>query len=178
MNGQAAATMFGAFVEPTTLHIQRLLPGPVERVWAYLVDGELRRKWLAGGPLDARAGGAFSFVWRNDDLTRPPGTRPEGVPEEITMDGQVLAIDAPHRLEISWGDSGGSVLFELDRRGERVMLTIVHRRLAERGSQLNIGAGWHMHLDIMAAVLAGDRPPSFWDGWGRLRAAYEQHLPA
>ena len=34
---------------PNTVRIQRLLPGPMERVWAYLTDSELRRQWLAAG---------------------------------------------------------------------------------------------------------------------------------
>ena len=40
---------YGALIEPATVKIQRLLPGPIERVWAYLTDGDLRRKWLAAG---------------------------------------------------------------------------------------------------------------------------------
>ena len=43
MNGSSAPDAYGELVEPTTLRIQRLLPGPVERIWAYLVDGEKRR---------------------------------------------------------------------------------------------------------------------------------------
>lgn len=178
MNDSVPISAFGAMTTPTTLKIQRLLTGPKERVWSYLTDGELRRKWLAAGSLEARAGGDFTFVWRNDDLTYPPGKRPEGASEEITMRGQVLAIDPPRSLEISWGEQGGSVLFELEPRGQNVLLTITHRRLEDRALRTMIGAGWHMHLDIMAAVLAGQKPPSFWDGWGALREEYDRTLPA
>ena len=38
---------YGVLTEPATLKIQRLLPGPIERVWAYLTESELRRQWLA-----------------------------------------------------------------------------------------------------------------------------------
>jgi uncharacterized protein YndB with AHSA1/START domain len=31
---------YGEMIEPTTLKIQRLLPGPIERIWAYLTDSE------------------------------------------------------------------------------------------------------------------------------------------
>src|SRR5262249_41272244 len=31
---------YGVLTEPATLKIQRLLPGPIERVWAYLTKGE------------------------------------------------------------------------------------------------------------------------------------------
>ena len=38
--------------DATTLHLDRLLPGPIDRVWSFLVDGELRARWLAGGPIE------------------------------------------------------------------------------------------------------------------------------
>ena len=69
---------YGTLTEPATLTLQRLLPGPIERVWAYLTDGELRRKWLAAGTMELTAGAPFELVWRNDELTDPPGTRPDG----------------------------------------------------------------------------------------------------
>lgn len=43
---------YGRLVESTTLKIERLLPGPIERVWAYLTQSELRR----GGWRPARCG--------------------------------------------------------------------------------------------------------------------------
>ena len=49
MNERATASAYGELIEPTTLKIQRLLPGPIERIWAYLTDSDLRRKWLAAG---------------------------------------------------------------------------------------------------------------------------------
>ena len=42
-----APDAYGVLTEPATLKIQRLLPGPIERVWAYLVESDLRRQWLA-----------------------------------------------------------------------------------------------------------------------------------
>lgn len=42
---------YGRLVEPTTLKIERLLPGPIDRVWAYLTQSELRRRWLASGEM-------------------------------------------------------------------------------------------------------------------------------
>lgn len=44
--------LYGVLTEPATLKIQRLLPGPVERIWAYLTESELRRQWLAAGPME------------------------------------------------------------------------------------------------------------------------------
>ena len=40
---------YGARIEPATVRIKRRLPGPVERVWAFLTESDLRRRWLAAG---------------------------------------------------------------------------------------------------------------------------------
>jgi uncharacterized protein YndB with AHSA1/START domain len=163
--------------EPTTLKIQRLLPGPIERVWAYLTDGELRRKWLASGVMEMKVGAPFELVWRNAELTDPPGQRPAGFAEEHRMQSRILALDPPRLLAISWG-SASEVSFELEPRGERVLLTVIHRRVPDRATLLNVSAGWHMHLDILVAVAEGKSPAPFWDGWSRLKAEYERRLPA
>src|SRR5690554_1485902 len=76
---------YGSLIEPATLKIQRLLPGPIDRVWAYLTDGDLRRQWLAAGAMNKKPGTSFEFVWRNDELTDPPGQRPAHMPEEHRM---------------------------------------------------------------------------------------------
>jgi len=49
---------YGTLIGPNTLQMKRLLPGPIERVWDYLVVSELRRQWLASGD-DGRGGSAF-----------------------------------------------------------------------------------------------------------------------
>jgi uncharacterized protein YndB with AHSA1/START domain len=43
---------YGTIIAPNTIRFERLLPGPIERVWAYLTDPEKRAKWLASGPMD------------------------------------------------------------------------------------------------------------------------------
>jgi len=65
MTDLATPNAYGALTEPATLTIERLLPGPIERVWAYLTESELRRKWLAAGPMEMKVGAPFEFVWRN-----------------------------------------------------------------------------------------------------------------
>ena len=56
MNERAILDAHGVLIEPATLKIQRLLPGPIERVWAYLTESELRRKWLAAGEMEMKVG--------------------------------------------------------------------------------------------------------------------------
>ena len=76
MNELAPLDAYGVLTEPTTLKIQRLLPGSIERVWAYLTDSDLRRQWLAAGEMEMKAGAPFEFLWRNDEFTNTPGQRP------------------------------------------------------------------------------------------------------
>ena len=168
---------YGELIEPTTLRIQRLLPGPIERIWAYLTDSNLRSKWLAAGQMEMKVGAPVELVWRNDELNDPPGKRPEGFPEEHRMQSRITELDPPRKLAISWGSSGG-VSFELVPQGDEVLLTLIHRRLPDRATMLNVSAGWHMHLDVLVARASGSEPAPFWEGWSRLRDEYDRRLPA
>jgi uncharacterized protein YndB with AHSA1/START domain len=168
---------YGELTEPTTLKIQRLLPGPIERVWAYLTESERRRQWLAAGEMEMKVGAAFEFVWRNDELSNPPGERPPGFPEEQRMQCQITALDPYRKLTFTWQGSG-DVSFELEPKGEQVLLTVIHRRLPDRKTLLMVAAGWHMHLDILVARATDKAPAPFWDGWSRLQRDYDQRIPA
>jgi uncharacterized protein YndB with AHSA1/START domain len=176
MTATKTKSAYGVLTEPTTLKIQRRLPGPIERVWAYLTDGKLRRKWLASGDMELKVGAPFEFVWRNAELTNPPGKRPEGFGEEHRMKARILALDPPHSLTISWGEQS-EVQFELSHDGDEVMLSVIHRRLPDRNTMLMVGAGWHMHLDVLVASLSGTQTEPYWDGWVRLKSEYDQLLP-
>jgi uncharacterized protein YndB with AHSA1/START domain len=177
MNELATLDAYGVLTEPATLKIQRLLPGPVERVWAYLTESELRRQWLAAGEMEMNVGAPVELVWRNDELTNPPGQRPTGFSEEQQMQSRITELDPLRKLAIAW-QGGGDVSFELEPRGSEVLLTVIHRRLPDRATTLMIGAGWHMHLDILAARATGKEPEPFWDGWSRLRKEYDRRVPA
>jgi uncharacterized protein YndB with AHSA1/START domain len=167
---------YGQLDGPETLTIQRLLPGPIERVWAYLTESDLRRLWLASGDMVLEAGAPFRLVWRNDELTDPPGARPGEFGEELSMESRIIACSPPHELAFTWGD--GDVTMTLAAQGGKVLLTVVHRRIAARPSRLMIGAGWHAHLDILGARLAGVTPPApYWDSWTRLRGEYDRRFP-
>ena len=176
MTERATPAAHGALTEPATLTIQRLLPGPVERVWAYLTESDLRRQWLAAGEMEMRIGAPFELVWRNDELTNPPGQRPTGFPDERRMQSRIVDLDSPRKLVIAWKGSG-DVSFELEPKGSEVLLTMTHRRLPDRATSLNVGAGWHMHLDILVARVTGQDPEPFWDGWSRLRNDYDRRIP-
>jgi uncharacterized protein YndB with AHSA1/START domain len=168
---------YGVLTEPATVKIQRLLPGPIERVWAYLTESELRRKWLAAGEMKMELGAPFELVWRNDELTNPPGERPPGFGGEHRMQSRITELDPPRKLAIAWQGSG-DVSFELEPKGNDVLLTVIHRHLPDRSTLLMVSAGWHMHLDILVARTSRKEPAPFWDGWSRLKKEYDRRLPA
>jgi uncharacterized protein YndB with AHSA1/START domain len=177
VNDHATANAYGVLTEPATLKIERLLPGPIERVWAYLTESDRRRQWLAAGEMEMKVGAPFELVWRNDELMDPPGQRPPGHSEEHRMQSRILALDPPRKLAFSFGTSG-EVSFELEPKGKEVLLTVVHRRLPDRATMLKVSAGWHMHLDVLVARARGEEPAPFWDGWSRLRDEYDTRLSA
>jgi len=173
----ATPDAYGALIEPATVKIQRLLPGPVERVWAYLTESDLRRRWLAAGEMTFKVGAPFELVWRNDELTDPPGERPADKAVEHRAKARITELDPPRRLGILW-EGTGEVSFDLEPQGDKVLLTLVHRRLPDQKTVLGVSAGWHAHLDVLAARLTGAAPEPFWDRLNRLRAEYEKRLPS
>ena len=177
MNPSASSSAYGVLTEPTTLMIQRVLPGPIDRVWAYLTESELRSQWLARGTMEMKVGAAFELVWRNDELSNPPSQRPTGFPEESRMPSRITELDPPRKITFTRMD-GGDVLFELTPKGTDVLLTVTHRRLADRKNTLMFGAGWHMHLDTLVARATSGAPAPFWEGWARLHQEYDRRMPA
>ena len=168
---------WGVLSEPATLTIRRVLPGPIERVWTYLTDSDLRRQWLAAGGMELAVGAPFELVWRNDELTDPPGERPAGFGAEHRMQSRITECEPPRRLSFAWQNSGDVTIALDDLVDGQVLLTLTHRRLPD-GARLNIAAGWHAHLDVLVASATGTKKVPFWDGWKRLRDVYERRLAA
>ncbi len=177
MNDLSTIDAYGVLAEPTTLRIQRLLPGPIERVWAYLTDSDLRRRWLASGDMPSQVGAPFALTWRNDELTGPSSARPDEMSEEFTMESAITEFDPPHRIGFTWDGTGG-VTIDLEPRGGRVLLTLVHQRVAKRSMLVGVSAGWHAHLDVLEAIAEGRTPAPFWENWQALRPEYEARTPA
>ena len=153
MDSRTTPDAWGELIEPTTLKIQRLLPGPVERIWAYLTDSELRRKWLAAGEMEMKTGAPFELVWRNSELNDPPERAaggllrraPDAEPDHRTRSAAqaFIRMEQQRRRYVRTG-----------AEGRKVLLTVTHRRLPDRSTMLKVSAGWHMHLDVLVARAA------------------------
>lgn len=167
---------FGIVTAPMTLTIQRHLSARPERVWQWLTDSDLRRRWLAAGDMVQQPGAAFELVWRNDELTDPPGTRPEGSDTEHRATCTLTEIDPPRRLAWDW-PGVGRVTVTLESAGDRTLLTLVHRQTPNLSTLRSVSSGWHVHLDLLGQRIEGREPEvPFWDGWRRLRDAYARRI--
>lgn len=128
-----------------TTHITRRIDAPAHQVFDAWLDASKLRAWMFtppwGGALrirvDARVGGAFSFVERLDG-------------EDREIRGEYFEIVRPRRLACTWTASG-----------EEQRVTVEVRQLA-RGCELRVThvaaqdatATWTRRLDSLAQALA------------------------
>src|SRR5690606_2035593 len=99
---------------------ERDLPGPIEKVWAYLTESDLSQTWLARGERDLTTGGKVELTWENDVLPVSDTPTPEkyGHKKVDTMPGKVVDCAPPPLLSFTWGWPEGSlVTFELMPKG-------------------------------------------------------------
>lgn len=161
-----------------TVRFERLLPGPIERVWSYLTDSEKRGQWLATGVMEQRVGSEFQLRFHHVDLSLtplPPPERFKTYADGTTSTHRVLVCEPPRQLAITWGglDDPSEVTFDLAPTGEQVRLTVTHRRL-KPADIAGVSGGWHTHLDVLADRLDGHLPQPFWPVFSHLLARYER----
>lgn len=174
---------YGTLIAPNTIRFERLLPGPIERVWAYLTDPEKRSKWLAGGAMDGRVGGDVKLWFHHASLDCQPDVTPERYKQYeggSEMQGRVTRWEPPHALAYSWSEAApgrvSEVLFELSEQGKDVRLVLTHMRLPDHKELLGVAGGWHTHLDILVEHLHGRIAPGFWTAHGMVDVEYAKRL--
>jgi uncharacterized protein YndB with AHSA1/START domain len=179
---EQAMNEFGVVTAARTIRFQRVLPGPIERVWAYLTESDKRSRWLAAGPMELSVGGRVELTFHHADFSTEAApaperfSKPEGGP---TVQGRVTRCEPPRLLSYTWDGGSGDpseVTFELSARGEDVLLVLTHRSLG-RKAMGSVGPGWHAHLGVLAEHLAGRTPRPFWPVFTALEEEYRRRLP-
>jgi uncharacterized protein YndB with AHSA1/START domain len=127
--------------------------------------------------MNLEAGAPFTLTLRNSEFTDPPEAAPPGYPAAHSMASRITEIDPPRKISFTWYERG-NVTFQLEPRGERVLLTVIHRGIPSRDVLLKVGPGWHSHLDVLVARATGTAPQPFWEKFQRLQMEYEHRLPA
>jgi uncharacterized protein YndB with AHSA1/START domain len=169
---------YGVVTEARTIRMERLLPGPIERVWDYLTDSTKRGKWFASGKMDLRPGGSIEFFFNHADLSaeKTPPAKHKNKASGVSMSGTVTAVDPPRLLSFTFG-SAGEVTFELTPKGKDVLLVLTHRQLKDRDMMVGVSSGWHSYLAILIDVLNGDEPRPFWTTVTKMESEYERRIP-
>jgi len=170
---------YGEVIEPNTIRFERLLPEPIDRVWAYLTESDKRAQWLASGEMEPRAGGSVTLHFEQALLSKEKAPPPQGCEKACDSQNQVTVWDPPRSLGLTWGpaEEPSEVIFELTPQQDKVLLVLTHRRLVDRKTRLGVAAGWHSHLAVLADRLNGREPQPFWTTFTALSEEYEKQLP-
>jgi uncharacterized protein YndB with AHSA1/START domain len=121
----------------TAVRLERQLADPPKVVWQALTDREQLRAWF---PCDVIVEGGSWRVGATLTFTFPPEVI------EMTLTGEVLAVDEPTLLSFTWGDE--TLRFELDARDGGTRLVLIDE-LAPSSAARN-AAGWDVCLDRLA----------------------------
>ncbi len=171
---------FGTYPTPNSLHLERILPGPVERVWAYLTEPEKRAKWFAAGVMPATVGEGFELLFNNQTLGKA-GDTPERFKkhENKTMRSVMTRYEPPHALGFTFGvgENASEVLFELKPHAKGVLLIVKHWKLTTSEGKLSVSAGWHTHLGALVDLLNDNPARPFWPRFESLEAEYQKRIP-
>ena len=171
----------GKLFEDGTIVFERLLPGPLERVWSYIVDGEKRAKWLNSGDMSKPGTTTMTF----DHTALSGEVAPDeyaAMREPISFDVEVLEVEPPRHITFTWpeGDEAPhevpTVSIDLLPVGDRVLLRLTHRNPRGTGKVAGYLDGWHSHLAILEDVMAGMPPRPFWTSHAAIKAAYRKQL--
>lgn len=123
-----------------TLVLVRELRHSPEKVWQALTDPTSLREWA---PFDADHSLAS---------VGPVKLSTVGTPTPQVSETQVTRADAPNLLEYRWGEN--DLRWQLESLGDGTRLTLWHnidRKFISMGA-----AGWHICLDVLDHLLAGD----------------------
>jgi len=174
---------YATLLDPGTIRFERLLPGPIERVWSYLAESDKREQWLASGDMETRAGAPLKLKFRHSSLSRKTAPIPEpytNMEEGQVTEHTVTRCEPPRLLSWSWGsgkDGPSEVTFELTPEGDKVRLVLTHRRLRDRQAMLAVGPGWHSHLAVLVSRMEGREPEAFWGTFAETKREYEKRFP-
>jgi uncharacterized protein YndB with AHSA1/START domain len=135
----------GQFKKVAMVQFERILPGPIERVWEFLTDPKKLPGWFGDGTIEPRPGGAVNLMGGH-------------------IRGIVTQWLSPRRLAYTWnvlgpGDTESSypesyLTIELKPRGSEVDLTLTHLPVLDRFEKQN-AMGWHTFLDMLDAAARG-----------------------
>jgi uncharacterized protein YndB with AHSA1/START domain len=148
-----------ATIGPAEVVFERRFDASRERVWLALTDPQELAGWLAPAEIDLRVGGTVVFRFDEDNVER----------------GTITELREPELIAYTWneGKSDSIVRFELEPDGDGTQLRLRHTFEGEADLP-SYGGGWHHHLELLVAQIAGK--PIAWDTirYRELKSEYER----
>jgi len=144
------------------LRFSRRIAHPVERVWAALTDPAELIGWWGQAEVDLVEGGKFVLRWLNTD--------DQG--HTAVLHATITRLDPLRLLELT-GDLHGVLRFELRPAPGGTLLTFSSTLRLPAPYRTRVLAGWHWHLDALAAALEGGHADlAGVSGWEQIHEAY------
>ena len=165
-------------IAPDTIRLERTLDAPIDMVWRYLTEAELRGRWFMGGT-DVQPGGEFDLVVDHDRLSDDKVPYPESYAafKGTVWTETVIRFDPPRLLETTFqGGENGKVTYELSDEGGRTRLVLTHSGITSPSGFQDFGSGWNSHLTVLEERLAGRGVRNFWELHARSRDAVAKAL--
>jgi uncharacterized protein YndB with AHSA1/START domain len=162
------------------IRLERVLDAPVEKVWRYLTEADLRQQWFMGGT-DATGVGEFELVVDHDKLSTDSVPYPESYQsfKGAVWTEKVTRVEPPRLLETTFqGGKNGTVTYELVAQGDRTRLILTHSGIVSPVGAQDFGSGWNSHLTVLEERLAGRGVKDFWALHARSRDAVRAALEA
>lgn len=132
---------------------ERLLPGPIEKVWDHLTETERLPSWFGeDSRIEPRRGGSVRLM----------GGHIRGIvtqwhpPHRLVYTWNVFEPDDPEDAVSAYPESYPT--FTLEPRDAEVLLTFMHFPIVERFVPQS-AMGWHSMLDLLDAALRGEEVP-------------------
>jgi uncharacterized protein YndB with AHSA1/START domain len=137
------------FLQNPGVRMERLLPGPIERVWEHLTNTQLLAAWFGDkSSIEPRQGGAVRLL---DGHIRGTVTQWHP-PKQLTYTWNVFGPSDPPDAVSAYPES--YLTLTLEPHGDNVLLVLNHLPVLERFEKQN-AMGWHTFLDILTDTLAG-----------------------
>jgi uncharacterized protein YndB with AHSA1/START domain len=149
-----------AKMDDTVLELERYLDAPPDRIWRAVTESDELRAWLARADVDLRVGGRIVLTFEN---------------EPNVMEGTITELRDGELIAYTWSESDADsvVRFELRPEGAGTRLRLVHT-FREARDLSGFGAGWHHHLELLAAQASGQKRDWDWNRYTELKKEYER----
>lgn len=138
-----------------TLHFERQLSHPPERVWRALTESDQLRHWMPCDIVGPREAGAEVMVPFWDDVAAKYSI------EDPVLTGRIVTWDPYRNFTWEWDDELLSYDLEPSSTGTR--LTLLVRLGTKSPGADKVGAGYHTCLDYLIALIDTDNPAAFID---------------